>query len=419
MTFDVRLPIRGARLLPLMIGASTMSGPNPLSQRPRSTTPSQPFDPRAIRVSRSSQECFYESSPLHAQQWHKRTPRPLPEHGSLAKPQSAVIRDSVLDNEPRNQRPTSLAPHNPSPPPPHSVRTGLPPLVVRGRSPPSPLCAPESSAATSEKLEHRSVQATGDAISYTSPPRSALPTSHLEASYYYAKSSTSSVNDTPTTPQTVRSLVSSVHDWDHAIEIIGPQANHSYQLHVAVAAFPLSFSFCLYTLLGLIIVGLLAPFRLCFKSWPTSSGRLLQLIVPPLNFQRRCIYQQPVFPASSRSSSLSRTPLSSDESLGGPRSSHADFSAMSVVSTHLLAPFVAFPLAACAWVMGTVWALGAMVSDEEAGDDRDEQRLAQKVVSWWAWWLDRSVPVRDVDFGRRGRGRRREMVQQSGGTMFA
>lgn len=92
---------------------------------------------------------------------------------------------------------------------------------------------------------------------------------------------------------------------------------------------------------------------------------------------------------------------------------------MPVLTTHLLAPFVAFPLAACAWVMGTVWALGAMVSDEDAGDDRDEQRFAQKVVSWWAWWLNRSLDAADVDAHRTSRGRRRQMAQQQGGTIFA
>jgi len=70
--------------------------------------------------------------------------------------------------------------------------------------------------------------------------------------------------------------------------------------------------------------------------------------------------------------------------------------------------------------MGTAWGLGAMVSDEEAGDDRDERRIAEKVVSWWAWWLDRGMDNKDLEAIETGRGRKdTEMVQQWGsGRMF-
>lgn len=88
-----------------------------------------------------------------------------------------------------------------------------------------------------------------------------------------------------------------------------------------------------------------------------------------------------------------------------------------MITTLLFAPVVSLPLAICAWVMGTAWGLGAVVSDEEAGDDRDERRFAERVVSWWAAWLGRGLENHEVEAPRTARGRRRqEMAQQSGGT---
>lgn len=66
--------------------------------------------------------------------------------------------------------------------------------------------------------------------------------------------------------------------------------------------------------------------------------------------------------------------------------------------------------------MGTAWGLGAMVSDEEAGDDRDERRFAERVVSWWAGWLSRGLDDQEVEVPRTSRGRRRQEMQQQTGT---
>lgn len=61
--------------------------------------------------------------------------------------------------------------------------------------------------------------------------------------------------------------------------------------------------------------------------------------------------------------------------------------------------------------MGVAWALGAIVSDERAGDVRDERRFAERVVSWWADWLNRG---RDADDCKPDatRGRRRQRARE-------
>lgn len=182
-----------------------MSDFTSLSQRLQSPT-STPLGDTTARTSRS-QDPVPDSSQIHVQRWQTRSPL-YPQHGDLARPQSAVVRDCFRNYKPQDRRTTSLVSNTQSLPSPLVSHRHESSSRSQGRSSVSPQNAPESTVVEGHKLVHGNAHARQDAGSeyLFSHPHSATP-SHMAASNY-AMSIASSVKGTPTTRQTVRSLVS-------------------------------------------------------------------------------------------------------------------------------------------------------------------------------------------------------------------
>lgn len=202
------------------------------------------------------------------------------------------------------------------------------------------------------------------------------------------------------------------------------------QVHLSLSAFLLSVGITVYTLLALLLAITTSPLCLCHTSSSTLRESLIIRLLPPLNFQRRCIFADPIVPHTpskrhlykSRTESSAHATFNTSNQARSTSPTHQPVKPSSLIFTHLLSPFIALPLTVCAWIMALAWLLSAMIAHEQtAGASDDEQRMAESLVGFWFWWLDccridEEEEVTVEEQGRRAvgdRGRARERRRRS------